>query len=45
MVGPADAIKIAGNHQSHLSSNVNNVAQRVAARMIDSLRPVVAGNR
>lgn len=25
--------------------SVNNVAQRVAARMIDSLRPVVAGNR
>ncbi|MGB4136284.1 MAG: pyridoxal phosphate-dependent aminotransferase [Microbacterium sp.] len=30
MVGPADAIKIAGNLQSHLSSNVNNVAQRGA---------------
>ncbi|MGM7672076.1 pyridoxal phosphate-dependent aminotransferase [Microbacterium sp. A93] len=27
MVGPADAIKVAGNLQSHLSSNVNNVAQ------------------
>ena len=30
MVGPTDAIKIAGNLQSHLSSNVNNVAQRAA---------------
>ena len=30
MVGPSDAIKIAGNLQSHLSSNVNNVAQRGA---------------
>ena len=30
MVGPADAIKIAANLQSHLSSNVNNVAQRGA---------------
>jgi aspartate/methionine/tyrosine aminotransferase len=30
MVGPADAIKIAGNLQSHLSSNVNNVAQKAA---------------
>jgi aspartate aminotransferase len=30
MVGPADAIKIAGNLQSHLCSNVNNIAQRAA---------------
>lgn len=30
MVGPADAIKAAGNLQSHLSSNVNNIAQRAA---------------
>lgn len=30
MVGPAEAIKIAGNLQSHLTSNVNNVAQRSA---------------
>ncbi|MBF4563102.1 pyridoxal phosphate-dependent aminotransferase [Microbacterium sp. VKM Ac-2870] len=30
MVGPTDAIKLAGNLQSHLSSNVNNVAQRAA---------------
>ena len=30
MVGPADAIKIAANLQSHLCSNVNNIAQRAA---------------
>ena len=30
MVGPAEAIKVAGNLQSHLSSNVNNIAQRAA---------------
>lgn len=31
MVGPADAMKLAGNLQSHLSSNVNNIAQIAAA--------------
>lgn len=30
MVGPADAITLAANLQSHLSSNVNNIAQRAA---------------
>ncbi|MGO2747500.1 pyridoxal phosphate-dependent aminotransferase [Microbacterium sp.] len=30
MVGPADAIKVAANLQSHLTSNVNNIAQRAA---------------
>lgn len=30
MVGPSDAIKLAANLQSHLSSNVNNIAQRAA---------------
>ncbi len=30
MVGPADAMKLAANLQSHLSSNVNNIAQRAA---------------
>ncbi|GAB3617227.1 pyridoxal phosphate-dependent aminotransferase [Okibacterium endophyticum] len=29
-VGPADAVKAIGNLQSHLSGNVNNVAQRAA---------------
>ena len=35
MVGPADAIKVAGNLQSHLSSNVNNVAQIAAAAALN----------
>ncbi|MEN8600238.1 pyridoxal phosphate-dependent aminotransferase [Microbacterium rhizosphaerae] len=35
MVGPADAIKIAGNLQSHLCSNVNNVAQLAAAAALN----------
>jgi aspartate/methionine/tyrosine aminotransferase len=30
MVGPREAIKLAGNLQSHLCSNVNNIAQRAA---------------
>ncbi|WP_341579940.1 pyridoxal phosphate-dependent aminotransferase [Microbacterium schleiferi] len=30
MVGPADAMKLAANLQSHLTSNVNNIAQRAA---------------
>jgi aspartate aminotransferase len=30
MVGPSDAVKLAANMQSHLTSNVNNVAQRAA---------------
>jgi aspartate aminotransferase len=30
MVGPVDAIKAAGNLQSHLSSNVSNISQRAA---------------
>lgn len=30
MIGPKDVIKAAGNLQSHLSSNVNNIAQRAA---------------
>lgn len=34
MVGPADAIKVAANLQSHLTSNVNNIAQRAAAAAI-----------
>ena len=35
MVGPADAIKVAGNLQSHLCSNVNNVAQLAAAAALN----------
>ncbi|MFT4229833.1 MAG: pyridoxal phosphate-dependent aminotransferase [Microbacterium sp.] len=30
MVGPADAVRVAANLQSHLCSNVNNIAQRAA---------------
>jgi aspartate aminotransferase len=30
MVGPVDAMKAAGNLQSHLSSNVSNISQRAA---------------
>jgi aspartate aminotransferase len=35
MVGPADAIKLAGNLQSHLCSNVNNIAQLAAAAALN----------
>lgn len=35
MVGPTDAMKLAGNLQSHLSSNVNNVAQIAAAAALN----------
>lgn len=30
LVGPPDVVTAASNHQSHLSSNVNNIAQRAA---------------
>lgn len=30
LVGPSDVVGAASNHQSHLSSNVNNIAQRAA---------------
>ena len=43
MIGPADVIKAAGNLQSHLSSNVCNVAQRAAlAAVTGPLDDVVA---
>ena len=43
MVGPAVAIKGAGDLQSHLSSNVNNVAQRAAiAALTGPKEPVEA---
>lgn len=35
MVGPKDAIKLAGNLQSHLCSNVNNIAQRAAVAALN----------
>ena len=41
MAGPANAIKLAANLQSHLCSNVNNIAQRAAiAALNDSQQPV-----
>jgi aspartate/methionine/tyrosine aminotransferase len=30
LVGPSDVVKAADKHQSHLTSNINNVAQRAA---------------
>jgi aspartate/methionine/tyrosine aminotransferase len=30
LIGPPDVFRAANNHQSHLSSNVNNIAQRAA---------------
>ncbi len=41
MVGPADAIKAAGNLQSHLSSNVSNVSQRAAIAALRGPRDTV----
>ena len=35
MVAAADVVEAASNHQSHLSSNVNNVAQRAALAALD----------
>lgn len=34
LIGPADVVKAASNLQSHLSSNVNNIAQRAALAAI-----------
>ncbi|MGO1769787.1 MAG: pyridoxal phosphate-dependent aminotransferase [Microbacterium sp.] len=34
LIGPQDAVKLASNLQSHLSSNVNNIAQRAALAAI-----------
>ncbi|WP_221585966.1 pyridoxal phosphate-dependent aminotransferase [Microbacterium sp. G2-8] len=35
MVGPADVMKLASNLQSHLTSNVNNIAQRAAIAALE----------
>lgn len=35
MVGPADAMKLAANLQSHLTSNVNNIAQHAAVAALE----------
>nr|WP_206448655.1 pyridoxal phosphate-dependent aminotransferase [Agrococcus sp. KRD186] len=42
MVGPADVIKAAGNLQSHLTSNVNNVAQLGAVEALGGPQDAVA---
>ncbi|MGO1544103.1 MAG: pyridoxal phosphate-dependent aminotransferase [Gulosibacter sp.] len=43
MVGPTDVIKGAANLQSHLTSNVNNIAQRAAIAALDGpLEPIEA---
>ena len=41
MVGPADAIKAAGNLQSHLSGNVSNISQRAAIAALIGPQDVV----
>lgn len=45
MAGPKDAIKAAGNLQSHLSSNVNNIAQRAALAALTGPQDAVAEMR
>ncbi|QEW04050.1 pyridoxal phosphate-dependent aminotransferase [Microbacterium lushaniae] len=45
MVGPADAIKVAANLQSHLSSNVNNIAQRAALAALSGPQDEAEGFR
>lgn len=45
MAGPKDAIKAAGNLQSHLSSNVNNIAQRAALAALTGPQDTVAQMR
>jgi aspartate aminotransferase len=42
MVGPSDAIKAAGNLQSHLSSNVSNISQRAALAALSGSQDEVA---
>ena len=41
MVGPSDAIKAAGNLQSHLSSNVSNISQRAAIEALNGPQDAV----
>jgi aspartate aminotransferase len=45
MVGPSDVIKAAGNLQSHLSSNVNNIAQRAAIEALNGPQDSVSEMR
>jgi aspartate aminotransferase len=41
MVGPLDAMKAAGNLQSHLSSNVSNISQRAAIEALNGPQDAV----
>ena len=45
MVGPADAIGATANLQSHLSSNVNNIAQRAAIEALTGPQDTVEAMR
>jgi aspartate aminotransferase len=45
MIGPADAIKAAGNLQSHLSGNVSNISQRAAIAALTGPQDAVATMR
>ena len=45
MIGPGDVIKAAANLQSHLSSNVTNVAQRAALEAVSGPLDVVTEMR
>ncbi len=45
MVGPLDAVKAAGNLQSHLTSNVNNIAQRAALEALTGPQETVEAMR
>lgn len=45
MVGPADAMKGAANLQSHLTSNVNNIAQRAAIAALNGPQDCVEDMR
>ena len=45
MIGPDDAIKAAGNLQSHLSSNVSNISQRAALEALTGPQDAVEAMR
>jgi len=45
MVGPADAMKAAANLQSHLTSNVNNIAQHAAVAALEGPQDAAEGFR
>jgi aspartate aminotransferase len=45
LIGPADVVRAASNLQSHLSSNVNNIAQRAAVAALTGDLSAVAAMR